>query len=178
MGGDIPIVVEWQSTSEFGQVEEVNLVLGVRGGTVGTKYRGNRPVDESSAPTPGVSRTLAVPAASGLYFRSSANSAGGSYWLHPNRSLLFADARTDSRVRCTGSTTRTCRITFQIPVREFPAIRTNDFATFATKRMYVRAEVKTSGDLRGTKRRAYTNPVWIVERNPLILDEIGPLTIQ
>ncbi len=129
---------------------------------------------------PGLSRTFPPLGANKPYYRTSANSAGGSYWMHPNSALLYSDARADRRVTCTGTTTRTCRITFQIPVSEFPAIRASDFATFATKRLFVRAEIRTAGDLRGTKRRAYTNPVWIVERKPLVTvgGDTLPLPLQ
>ncbi len=180
MAAALPIVVEWQTTSEFGEVDEIALVVGVHGQGVSTKYRGNLPPDEAEARPTGQYWDLP----GGRYFLTATGTAGGPYWMPPDRSALFADARTDSRVRCTAlsrssNAPRTCRIQFQVPVSQLPAIRDRDLVMFPAKRLYVRAELRTQGDLRRVKRRAYTNPVWIVERKPLVgAVDTGTLTLS
>ncbi len=149
----LPILVEWMSTPEFGAVEGIELTVGVldveRG--TGRVYRGgDGPVGERA-------------------YEGDTRYLGRDIWLHGELGVHF-DETEDAASRMTGVQP------FEI---DLGRLRTDEYLSIADS-VYVRAFVRTRRadpsctgfqqpcyrTERALRRFAYTNPVWLMHRDP------------
>lgn len=175
---DLPLLVEWQSTPEFGGVTRVDLYVGAHA-AAGARLYGS----EAHGPrSPGVPSTGQVEDfyALGQHYRRGAD----NYWridglplsIHSGTSRTVCHEEPKPMPPCKDP--ETCEITdpgtvtvcesvndgtlsglepFDLDLRSFRAA--NDFSA---ERLFVRAYAVTGY---GHERYAYTNPIWAVQRD-------------